>query len=92
MGEGKGSTLVHLLVVVLSLVAFGFAIAAERQRSVVSRLYFSFRVCVLSNFTVRDVINFFVLNVLFSASLCLYLDLFFVFNFHDSVFCTVCAL
>lgn len=34
MGEGKGSTLVHLLVVVLSLVAFGFAIAAERQRSV----------------------------------------------------------
>ncbi|OMO94663.1 hypothetical protein COLO4_16228 [Corchorus olitorius] len=34
MGEGKGSTLVHLLVVVLSLVAFGFAIAAERRRSV----------------------------------------------------------
>ncbi|KAF3431868.1 hypothetical protein FNV43_RR26604 [Rhamnella rubrinervis] len=34
MGEGRGSTLVHLLVVVLSLVAFGFAIAAERQRSV----------------------------------------------------------
>ncbi|KAH7571171.1 hypothetical protein JRO89_XS05G0263000 [Xanthoceras sorbifolium] len=34
MGEGKGSTLVHLLVVVLSLVAFGFAIAAERRRSI----------------------------------------------------------
>ncbi|KAJ0039170.1 hypothetical protein Pint_21958 [Pistacia integerrima] len=34
LGEGKGSTLVHLLVVVLSLVAFGFAIAAERRRSV----------------------------------------------------------
>ncbi|KAF5751924.1 hypothetical protein HS088_TW02G00943 [Tripterygium wilfordii] len=34
MGEGKGSTLVHLLVVVLCLVAFGFAIAAERRRSV----------------------------------------------------------
>ncbi|XP_024026120.1 uncharacterized protein LOC21397780 [Morus notabilis] len=34
MGEGKGSSLVHLLVVVLSLVAFGFAIAAERRRSV----------------------------------------------------------
>ncbi|GLT63948.1 hypothetical protein SLA2020_364720 [Shorea laevis] len=33
MGEGKGSTLVHLLVVVLSLLAFGFAIAAERRRS-----------------------------------------------------------
>ncbi|KAL3578495.1 hypothetical protein D5086_019999 [Populus alba] len=33
MGEGKGSTLVHLLVVVLCLVAFGFAIAAERRRS-----------------------------------------------------------
>ncbi|GAV68960.1 DUF1218 domain-containing protein [Cephalotus follicularis] len=33
MGEGKGSTLVHLLVVLLSLVAFGFAIAAERRRS-----------------------------------------------------------
>ncbi|KAJ4847932.1 hypothetical protein Tsubulata_031375 [Turnera subulata] len=33
MGEGKGSTLVHLLVVVLSLVAFGFSIAAERRRS-----------------------------------------------------------
>lgn len=33
MGEGRGSTLVHLLVVVLSLVAFGFAIAAERRRS-----------------------------------------------------------
>lgn len=34
MAEGRGSTLVHLLVVVLSLVAFGFAIAAERRRSV----------------------------------------------------------
>ncbi|KDP29408.1 hypothetical protein JCGZ_18329 [Jatropha curcas] len=34
MGEGKGSTLVHLLVVVLCLVAFGFAIAAERRRSI----------------------------------------------------------
>ncbi|XP_044488018.1 uncharacterized protein LOC123212858 [Mangifera indica] len=34
LGEGKGSTLVHLLVVILSLVAFGFAIAAERRRSV----------------------------------------------------------
>ncbi|OAY31321.1 uncharacterized protein LOC110631061 [Manihot esculenta] len=34
MGAGKGSTLVHLLVVVLSLVAFGFAIAAERRRSI----------------------------------------------------------
>ncbi|GAB4840296.1 hypothetical protein Ancab_021060 [Ancistrocladus abbreviatus] len=33
MREGKGSTLVHLLVIVLSLVAFGFAIAAERRRS-----------------------------------------------------------
>ncbi|XP_043696106.1 uncharacterized protein LOC122646590 [Telopea speciosissima] len=33
MGEGRGSTLVYLLVVVLSLVAFGFAIAAERRRS-----------------------------------------------------------
>ncbi|KAL3830911.1 hypothetical protein ACJIZ3_019713 [Penstemon smallii] len=31
--EGKGSTLVHLLVIVLSLTAFGFAIAAERRRS-----------------------------------------------------------
>lgn len=31
--EGKGSSLVHLLVIVLSLVAFGFAIAAERRRS-----------------------------------------------------------
>ncbi|KAM0986873.1 hypothetical protein ACFX13_011293 [Malus domestica] len=39
MGEGKGSTLVHLLVVVLSLVAFGFAIAAERQRSVKTRVF-----------------------------------------------------
>ncbi|KAL7132497.1 hypothetical protein ABFS83_12G077800 [Erythranthe nasuta] len=33
MGEGKGSTLVHLLVIVLSLTAFGFSIAAERRRS-----------------------------------------------------------
>ncbi|KAJ4973791.1 hypothetical protein NE237_006965 [Protea cynaroides] len=33
MGEGRGSTLVYLLVVVLSLVAFAFAIAAERRRS-----------------------------------------------------------
>ncbi|GAA0149459.1 hypothetical protein LIER_08621 [Lithospermum erythrorhizon] len=31
--EGKGSTLVHLLVIVLSLTAFGFSIAAERRRS-----------------------------------------------------------
>uniref|UniRef100_A0A5B6Z7J0 Sodium/hydrogen exchanger 7 n=1 Tax=Davidia involucrata TaxID=16924 RepID=A0A5B6Z7J0_DAVIN len=34
MGEGKGSTLVHLLAVILCLVAFGFAIAAERRRSI----------------------------------------------------------
>ncbi|XP_061375107.1 uncharacterized protein LOC133317268 [Gastrolobium bilobum] len=34
MAEGRGSTLVHLLVVALCLVAFGFAIAAERRRSV----------------------------------------------------------
>ncbi|XP_027362056.1 uncharacterized protein LOC113869783 [Abrus precatorius] len=34
MAEGRGSTLVHILVVLLSLVAFGFAIAAERRRSV----------------------------------------------------------
>ncbi|CAL1392731.1 unnamed protein product [Linum trigynum] len=34
MGQGRGSTLVHLLVVVLSLIAFGFAVAAERRRSV----------------------------------------------------------
>ncbi|KAG0461562.1 hypothetical protein HPP92_021496 [Vanilla planifolia] len=33
MGEGKSSTLVHILVVALSLTAFGFAIAAERRRS-----------------------------------------------------------
>ncbi|KAK9114939.1 hypothetical protein Syun_021736 [Stephania yunnanensis] len=33
MVEGKGSSLVYLMVVVLSLVAFGFAIAAERRRS-----------------------------------------------------------
>ncbi|CAI0552375.1 unnamed protein product [Linum tenue] len=32
--QGRSSTLVHLLVVVLSLVAFGFAVAAERRRSV----------------------------------------------------------
>lgn len=31
--EGKGSSLVHLLVIVFSLTAFGFAIAAERRRS-----------------------------------------------------------
>ncbi|KAF6165744.1 hypothetical protein GIB67_012641 [Kingdonia uniflora] len=31
--EGRGSTLVHVLVIALSLVAFGFAIAAERRRS-----------------------------------------------------------
>ncbi|KAJ3692379.1 hypothetical protein LUZ60_012729 [Juncus effusus] len=31
--EGKGSTLVHVLVIALSLTAFGFAIAAERRRS-----------------------------------------------------------
>ncbi|KAK4263798.1 hypothetical protein QN277_029169 [Acacia crassicarpa] len=34
MVEGRGSTLVHILVVILCLVAFGFAIAAERRRSV----------------------------------------------------------
>ncbi|KAJ8510424.1 hypothetical protein OPV22_000858 [Ensete ventricosum] len=33
MGEGKGSTLVHILAVALCLTAFGFAIAAERRRS-----------------------------------------------------------
>ncbi|GAB2297039.1 hypothetical protein Dimus_031143 [Dionaea muscipula] len=33
MREGKSSTLVHLLALVLCLVAFGFAIAAERRRS-----------------------------------------------------------
>ncbi|KAH0674352.1 hypothetical protein KY284_025439 [Solanum tuberosum] len=33
MAEGRGSSLVHLLVIVLSLIAFGFAIAAERRRS-----------------------------------------------------------
>lgn len=38
MGEGKGSTLVHIVVVALSLTAFGFAIAAERRRSTVSAL------------------------------------------------------
>ena len=38
MVEGRGSTLVHVLVVALCLVAFGFAIAAERRRSVVSPL------------------------------------------------------
>jgi len=36
MAEGRGSTLVHLLVIVCCLVAFGFAVAAERRRSVVS--------------------------------------------------------
>nr|CAD1838430.1 unnamed protein product [Ananas comosus var. bracteatus] len=36
MVEGKGSTLVHVLVIALSLTAFGFAIAAERRRSTVS--------------------------------------------------------
>jgi len=36
MAEGRGSTLVHLLVIVFCLVAFGFAVAAERRRSVVS--------------------------------------------------------
>nr|AFK35167.1 unknown [Medicago truncatula] len=34
MAEGRGSTLVHLLVIVFCLVAFGFAVAAERRRSV----------------------------------------------------------
>ncbi|XP_010476336.1 PREDICTED: uncharacterized protein LOC104755622 [Camelina sativa] len=34
MGEGKASTLVFILVVALSLVAFGFSIAAERRRSI----------------------------------------------------------
>ncbi|KAI4357817.1 hypothetical protein L6164_001741 [Bauhinia variegata] len=34
MVEGRGSTLVHILAVALCLVAFGFAIAAERRRSV----------------------------------------------------------
>ncbi|ONK81515.1 uncharacterized protein A4U43_C01F30000 [Asparagus officinalis] len=33
MDEGKSSTLVHILVIALSLTAFGFAIAAERRRS-----------------------------------------------------------
>lgn len=33
MEEGKSSTLVHILVIALSLTAFGFAIAAERRRS-----------------------------------------------------------
>jgi hypothetical protein len=33
MVEGRGSTLVHLIVLVLCLVAFGFSIAAERRRS-----------------------------------------------------------
>jgi hypothetical protein len=47
MGEGKGSTLVHVLVVVLSLVAFGFAIAAERRRSTVS-IFFTFHFQVLN--------------------------------------------
>ncbi|KAI4381444.1 hypothetical protein MLD38_007514 [Melastoma candidum] len=34
MGEARGSSLVYVLVVVLSLVAFGFSIAAERRRSI----------------------------------------------------------
>ncbi|KAL7587231.1 hypothetical protein Lser_V15G38823 [Lactuca serriola] len=34
MGEGKGSSLVHLLVIILCLVAFGFAIAAERRHNI----------------------------------------------------------
>ncbi|XP_031489820.1 uncharacterized protein LOC116257336 isoform X2 [Nymphaea colorata] len=33
MGEGKASSLLVILVVILSLVAFGFAIAAEKRRS-----------------------------------------------------------
>ncbi|KAK9750400.1 hypothetical protein RND81_02G193900 [Saponaria officinalis] len=33
MREGRGSSLLHLLVILLSLIAFGFAIAAERRRS-----------------------------------------------------------
>lgn len=37
MGEGKGSTLVFVLVIALCLVAFGFSIAAERRRSIVNR-------------------------------------------------------
>lgn len=41
MGEGKGSSLVHLLAVVLCLVAFGFAIAAERRRSTVKSSSFA---------------------------------------------------
>ncbi|KAF8033087.1 hypothetical protein BT93_D1854 [Corymbia citriodora subsp. variegata] len=32
-GEARGSSLVYLLLIVLGLVAFGFAIAAERRRS-----------------------------------------------------------
>lgn len=36
MGERRGSTFVRILVVALSLSAFGFAIAAERRRSTVS--------------------------------------------------------
>lgn len=39
MGEGKGSSLVHLLVIILCLVAFGFAIAAERRRSTVTSFF-----------------------------------------------------
>ncbi|XP_059315516.1 uncharacterized protein LOC132066167 [Lycium ferocissimum] len=35
MAEGRGSSLVHLLVIILSLIAFGFSIAAERRRSTV---------------------------------------------------------
>ncbi|KAK3421689.1 uncharacterized protein LOC104453795 [Eucalyptus grandis] len=33
MGEARGNSLVYLLLIVLGLVAFGFAIAAERRRS-----------------------------------------------------------
>lgn len=33
MDEGRSSTLVHIVVIALSLTAFGFAIAAERRRS-----------------------------------------------------------
>lgn len=41
VGEGKGSSLVHLLAVLLCLVAFGFAIAAERRRSTVKSYSFA---------------------------------------------------
>ncbi|MFS7888524.1 hypothetical protein Hanom_Chr00s000001g01596221 [Helianthus anomalus] len=36
MAEGGGSSLVHLLVIILSLVAFGLAIVAERRRSTIA--------------------------------------------------------